>query len=111
MTSITEKLIFVNEGLSTKKLNSVKELIHIRTECYSGYKDDETPKCFMWHNTRHEVKDVIDRWYQWDQEQKHPVADYFMVETVAGEQYILKHELEHNRWFLCRPGGDSIREC
>jgi hypothetical protein len=39
------------------------------------------------------------------------VADYFLVETVAGEQYILKHELEHNKWFLCRPGGESVREC
>jgi hypothetical protein len=25
----------------------MKELIHIKTECYSGFRDEETPKCFM----------------------------------------------------------------
>ena len=89
----------------------MKELIHIHTECYSGFRDDETPRCFKWQNTKHEVKEVIDRWYQWDADQKHPVSDYFLVVTDKGEQYILKHELKHNRWFLCRPGGESAKEC
>lgn len=83
----------------------MKELISIRTECYSGFNADETPKCFMWKGTRHEVSRVIDRWYQWDSEQKHPVSDYFKIETTDGEQYILKHELEHNKWYLCMPGS------
>ncbi|HCM59879.1 MAG TPA: cytoplasmic protein [Bacteroidales bacterium] len=97
-------------GLQTIKFSRMKELIHIRTECYSGYREDETPKCFMWQGTRHEVKEIIDRWYQWDNEQKHPIADYFMVETAAGEQYILKHELNHNTWYLRKPGGKSVKE-
>jgi hypothetical protein len=60
-------------GLQTIKFSRMKELIHIRTECYSGYREDETPKCFMWQGTRHEVKEIIDRWYQWDNEQKRPL--------------------------------------
>lgn len=80
----------------------MKELISIRTECYSGYKADEYPKCFMWHGTRYEVKEIIDRWYQWDADQKHPVSDYFKVESTEGQQYILKHELEHDKWYLCK---------
>lgn len=92
-----------NGSLQTINFNRLKELIHIRTECYSGYREDETPKCFMWQGIKHEVKDVLDRWYQWDHEQKHKVADYFKVETAAGELYILKHELMHNKWYLCKP--------
>ena len=83
----------------------MKELISIRTECYSGFNADETPKCFLWNGVRYEVREVIDRWYQWDSEQKHPVSDYFKIDTTTGEQYILKHELEHNKWYLCIPGS------
>ena len=79
------------------------ELIHIRTECYSGYKADETPHCFMWQGTKYEVKEVLDRWYQWDAGQKHPVSDYFKVVTETGGQYILKHDLGNDKWFLCKP--------
>jgi hypothetical protein len=64
----------------------------------------------MWQGTRHEVREIIDRWYQWDPEQKHPVSDYFMIETTGGDQYILKHELKHNRWYLCKPGGACDRK-
>jgi hypothetical protein len=57
----------------------------------------------MWQGTKYEVKEVLDRWYQWDAGQKHPVSDYFKVVTDTGGQYILKHDLENDKWFLCKP--------
>jgi hypothetical protein len=81
----------------------MKELISIKTECYSGYNDDEHPKCFLWRGTKYEVREITDRWYQWDEEQKHPVSDYFKVITSDGQQYILKHDLLHDKWYLCFP--------
>ncbi len=89
------------------KITSVMELIQIRAECFSGYMDDQTPKCFKWQGTKYEVREVIDRWYRWDSEQKNPKFDYFMVVASDGEQYILKHDLERNRWYLCLPGDEE----
>jgi hypothetical protein len=88
----------------------VKELVSIKTECYSGYKADEYPKCFMWQGVRYEVQEILDRWYQWDAEQKHPVSDYFKVKTASGDQYILKHELQHDRWYLCHPEDSKPKD-
>jgi len=40
------------------------DLIPIKVECYSGYKADETPRCFYWNNNVFEIKKILDRWYQ-----------------------------------------------
>lgn len=87
----------------------MKELISIKTECYSGYQKDEYPKCFMWRGTKYEVTEIIDRWYQWDADQKHPVSDYFKVATADGRQYVLKHELVHDKWYLCHPEEEESK--
>lgn len=78
----------------------MKELIPIKAECYSGYIADEYPKCFFIDNIKYEVSEVIDRWYQSDRDPEWPVSNYFKVEITSGEQYILKHDLESDKWYL-----------
>lgn len=65
--------------------------------------DDQTPKCFKWQGVKHEIREVLDRWYRWDAEQKKPLFDFFVVITRAGERYILRHDLERDKWYLCMP--------
>lgn len=72
----------------------------IKVECYSGYKADEYPKCFYWDDERFEIKEVLDRWFQGDQNPDWPVADYFKVCTTCGRQYIIKHEIKSDVWYL-----------
>ena len=88
----------------------MREPVQIRTECYSGYMDDQTPKCFMWKGVKHQIRNVLDRWYRWDAEQKNPVKDYFMIETAEGDQYILMHELIRRKWFICWMGKECDEE-
>jgi hypothetical protein len=77
------------------------ELIEIDTECYSGYKADEYPKCFYRDNERYEITDVTDHWYESEQDPSVPVSCFFRVLTDIGGRYLLKHDLQTDRWYLC----------
>ena len=76
-------------------------MISVKVECYSGYKADEYPKCFYWNDEKYEIQEVTDRWYQGDRDPEWPVANYFKVNTTDGEQYIIRHDLENDEWYLC----------
>jgi len=78
------------------------KLIPIEVECHSGYKADEYPKYFSWNNERFEIRQVTDRWYQGETNPEYPVSNYFKVETTRGVQYIIKNDLENDRWYLCQ---------
>jgi hypothetical protein len=80
----------------------MREPVPIKVECHSGYKADEYPKCFHWNDERHEIDEILDRWYQGDQNPVWPVSNYFKVKTADGRQFILKHDLERDRWYLHR---------
>lgn len=77
------------------------KLIPIEVECHSGFKADEYPKCFSRNNNRFEISQITDRWYQGDSNPEYPVSNYFKIETTSGEQFIIKHDLESDKWHLC----------
>jgi hypothetical protein len=78
------------------------KITEIGVECYSGFKADEYPKSFYLGETRYEIKAIIDQWYQGDLNPDFPVSDYFKVETPDGEQFLLKHDLGKDEWYLCQ---------
>ena len=75
-------------------------LIPIQVECYAGAKADETPRRFTWVERTIEVDEVLDRWYQAESKPEWPRADYFKVRAVDTREYLLKHDLESDEWFL-----------
>lgn len=76
------------------------EQIPIKVESYSGYKADEYPKCFYLINQKIEIKEIIDCWYQGDGNPEWPVANYFKIITTCDNQYVIKHEIESDKWYL-----------
>jgi hypothetical protein len=78
------------------------KLIPIKVECHSGYKADEYPKCFYRNSDKFEIQEITDRWYQGDRNPEYPVSNYFKVDTTCGKQYIIKHDLESDQWYLCK---------
>ena len=76
------------------------QLIPIRVECYAGAEADETPRRFIWQERTIEVGEVLDRWYQVESKPEWPKADYFKVRAADGPEYLLKHDLELDEWFL-----------
>jgi hypothetical protein len=75
-------------------------LIRTQVQCYSGVKADETPRRFTWEGRKIEVGEVLDRWYQVETQPEWPRADYFKVRAVDEGEYLLKHDLESDEWFL-----------
>jgi len=77
-------------------------LIPIKVECHAGYKADEYPECFYLDNNEFSITEITDRWYQGDANPEYPVSNYFKVRTDSGDEYIIKHDLENDRWYLCQ---------
>ena len=74
--------------------------IPVKVECRAEYKADEYPVRFYLNRQKYEIKEIIDRWYQGDLNSDFPVSNYFKILTVFENQYILKHEIKMDRWFL-----------
>ena len=72
----------------------------IQVECYAGAQGDETPRRFTWRGQTIEVTEVLDRWYQVESTPEWPRADYFKVRAGDGKDYLLKHDLESDEWYL-----------
>ena len=75
-------------------------LVPIEVECYAGAKADETPRRFNLEGHIIEVGEVTDRWYQVESKPEWPRADYFKVMALDQRQFLLKHDLESDEWFL-----------
>ncbi len=52
-----------------------------------------------------EVGEILDRWYQGVGNPEWPPADYFKVICYDFKEYLLKHDLEADDWFLISPHG------
>jgi Zn ribbon nucleic-acid-binding protein len=77
-------------------------LIPIQVECYAGAKADEVPRRFIWQDQRIEVEEVVDCWHQVESQPEWPRAEYFKVRGVDRREYLLKHDLESDKWYLGR---------
>jgi hypothetical protein len=78
------------------------QLVPIQVECYAGHKADETPRRFLLEREWVEVAEVLDRWYQIESRPERPRADYFKVLGSDQSEYLLKHDLESDAWYLGR---------
>ena len=76
------------------------KLVPIQVECYAGGKADERPRLFTWQGRTIELGEVLDRWHQVESKPEWPRADYFKVRGGDGCDYLLKHDLESDDWFL-----------
>jgi hypothetical protein len=77
-------------------------LIPIQVQCYAGCKADETPRRFVWEAQHIDIAEVLDRWFQVESQPEWPRADYFKVRGLDGHEYLLKHDLESDEWYLGR---------
>ena len=87
------------------------ESIPIKLQCQSGYKADEYPKCFYWKDEKFEIKEISDRWYQGNRNPESLVANYFKVNTILNRQYIIKQEVESDKWYLIIAHPDFKSGC
>jgi hypothetical protein len=78
-------------------------LTPIEVECYAGAKADPAaagPRRFSLEGQTIMVGEVLDRWFQVESKREWPRADYFKVRAENGREYLLRHDLEADEWFL-----------
>ena len=81
-------------------LSSIMIPVPIQVKCIAGHKADERPASFICESAYIIVEKVLERWRQSGKSAKAPRADYFKVEGVDGHQYLMKHDLKADHWFL-----------
>ena len=64
-----------------------------RVSCYAGHRGEETPQRFFLDHRDVEVVAIIDRWIA-------PDHRYFKCQGSDGNVYILRHDVEEERWEL-----------
>ncbi len=74
----------------------------IQVESYAGYKEEETPRAFTHLGQRHEIHEIMDRWYEEKQDPRAPRQNYFKVKTTAGEVFLLRYTPRFQSWTVCR---------
>jgi hypothetical protein len=67
----------------------------VQVECHAGYRGEETPRRFLLAGGWQEVDEVLDRWLA-------PDHRYFRIRGADGETYVLRHDVESERWELLR---------
>ncbi len=67
--------------------------LEIRTECYSGWRGEETPRRFYIKARKIEIVRIIDRWVG-------PDHRYFKVLGDDDGVYIIRHDADAWKWEL-----------
>ncbi len=72
----------------------------ISVECYSGHKVNERPVAFTYEGRRHEIAEIVDRWYEGEREAASPATDYFKVRTTNNRLYLLRYLSLFDAWSI-----------
>ena len=80
--------------------------MHIRVECYAGYRGEETPRRFWLGSRKIEVSEIQDRWIA-------PDHRYFKLVGNDDSVYIVRHDMESLAWELIfyQKSGIPIAVC
>jgi hypothetical protein len=78
------------------------QLFSIKVDFYLSEDGDEMLRGFHWQGRYIEVGELLDRWYQVESKPEWPRANYFKVRGADSHEYLLKHDLESDEWYLGR---------
>ena len=67
--------------------------MHIKVECYAGYRGEETPRRFRIGGHDQNVAEIIDRWLA-------PDHRYFKFKTDDHSIWIIRHDTLRQSWEL-----------
>jgi hypothetical protein len=68
-------------------------MVHLKVDCYAGYRGEESPRRLEIDGRRVEVVEVIDRWFGTDHR-------YFKVRGDDGSVYLLRYDDAADQWEL-----------
>ncbi len=65
----------------------------LSVEAYQGHKGEPTPLAFTHEGVRHEVAQILNRWYRQE-------MTYFRLATGDGHRYVVRLDEDSQRWEL-----------
>lgn len=77
--------------------------VRVNVEAYSGYKANERPLAFELLGRRHEVAEVLDRWYEGGVSGRTRQLDYFKIRTSENIEFILRYNPLFEAWSVLAP--------
>jgi protein-tyrosine phosphatase len=69
----------------------------VQVSCYEGYRAQENPRSFVQDGKRHDITDVVDRWYDSPLGKRGKIVDYYKVQTKDG-YFFLRYDRERDIW-------------
>ena len=72
----------------------------VLVECYSGHKINERPVAFTLQGQRHEIKEIVDRWYEGGVDTTRPLTNYFKVITTKNQLFLLRYLSLFDAWSI-----------
>jgi len=73
----------------------------IKVEGYSGFRPDERPLSFSYAGKHHEVKAIIESWYEGSPIAGNPNYKFFKIVTDEGTEYLLRYNNRYRIWSIC----------
>jgi hypothetical protein len=73
----------------------------IEVEGYSGFRADERPLSFFYAGRTHEVKDILESWYESSRIAGNPNYKFFRVITDNEEEHLLRYNARFRTWAIC----------
>ncbi len=70
----------------------------VEVESYSGYKIHERPVSFSLRGRRHEVSEIVDRWYEGGLRPGRPPINYYKVRSAEGDLFLLRYVALFDAW-------------
>ncbi len=78
----------------------VMELERIEVLTRDEYKGAQEPVSFVWRGKRHDVDQIVDRWYEGHMDSTRMPMLYFRVRTRSGEIFILRYHEFFRSWSI-----------
>jgi hypothetical protein len=95
-------LQFRSSSSGVKRMEKEWVFEEIQVECYSGYKGEESPRTLVYSGKRHEIAEILDRWYEGNLDPTALRHDYFKVKTTDEEVFLIRYTPRYQSWTLCR---------
>lgn len=70
----------------------------VAVHCYEGYRACESPRSFTWEGRTYRIKEIVDRWYEGQQEASSDATDYYKILAEDGSVYLLRYDRQLGDW-------------
>ncbi len=85
--------------VSCATIHRMAGFVPVQVECHAGYKGGEIPRSLTWNGRRHEIEEIVDRWYQGNRDPTLPIRNYFKV-RAGGRLFMLRMDRGSFSWYL-----------